>query len=319
MKGKLLLRRENDFLNIMEIKVFNKVWYDCYSAILNNFIYSLDENRLDVIYNNNYIYKKVTEKREDKPDFYSVNSDIYDQEKIKNVLFEYTRELIIMDKQELFQTICENLKQGNYITISVDMYHYPPAGESIYHVNHLIHNSFLHSYDEKSEVFTVMEGRPKPIGKEDLLNACIEGGGEVLIFKLKDTVRLEPVKLDEILENAVRIADSIEQILNDYDIWDINNPDKSDMDYLVVIGTTHLDSITHRNRANEWLFTNVCADREAVAAFEKVEYDAKILRRKVLKACTAYDWNKILYVKEALRNVLMAERDAWKWLMEKYK
>lgn len=303
----------------MEIKLFQDIWFDCYSAFFNNIIFTLDEKRIDRIFSNNYFYIKNEEKNIDIKTYMNLNTLSTNLEKRKESLFQFIEKKYITDKDELFECICNNLNQNNLVMLQVDMYEYLPSIKSIYHKNHIPHSAHISKYDVNTGLFTVIERTVEEIPKEKLVQACLMLEGEISIFHLKDDIVIPPVTLEEVKSNAEVIIESLDRLLDDFNLWEIHEPLQKDFDYFVSITCgSHIESIKMRNHANAKLMPYVIKDKQIEELFLEIEDAVAVLQRSIIKECIRHNWDKIIEFREELFQILMMEKDAWKKVLNKY-
>ena len=292
--------------------MFNKTWYNCNDAILNHIIYSLDKNREDLIYSNDYKYDSIGQPTPSGESFYSFQTYSTSHQKLYNLLFEYRKRITCTNGEELINTVIELLEQEHIVILHVDMYYYLPSMTSIYHVNHIPHLSFVHEYNEKDQTFYVYESKKEMISKKDLAEACLKGDGIIRDYKMKRNIVLPSISQSDVIRQSKQIIQSIENnILSKNNLWILDSPNHQDIDYFLTTASTHLDNIKNRNFANAWLYENILEPNCKSNPFKEIEQEFSNLRKLVIKNCITYNWKNISDIKEKVLDTIAQECNVW--------
>lgn len=299
----------------MKISLFNDVWYDCFTSVLNDVIYSIDSNRLDLIFNNTYEYDVIEQIMDSGKSYFSFQTVSTNRDSLSQAYFYNKEEKQFTKKRKLIKEIKKLLKEGRIVIAYVDMYYYLAEITSIYHITHLSHVSFIHDYDKQKKEFRVYENKEYSIPVEQLAEACINQSGHIWSTMINESADLPLVTLEDIKEQSKKIVESLEKnIFSRDDLWEIDSPTPEDIDYFLSIATTHLNNIKNRNHANAWLYKNIIKPDCTDNPFEKIENEIDVLRNLVMKNCRRYKWDKIPEIKERVLALLKQECDIWKAL-----
>lgn len=307
--------KERMIAHSMKISVFNDVWYDCLTAVLNDVIYSIDNNRVDLIFDNTYKYVVTEEKMNSGKVYHSFQTASTNTDSLSKAYFynEVTKQFT--NKKKLIKGIIELLKEGRIVIADVDMFYYMPEITGIYHINHIPHASFIHDYDKEKHEFLIFEGIEHRIPEEELAEACINLNGSTWSAMINESVNLPSVTLEDIKEQSKQIVDSVEQtIFNRDDLWVIDSPTPEDIDFFLSIATTHLNNIKNRNHANAWLYRNIINPNCSDNPFQKIEKEIEVLRKLIMVYCKKYKWETIAEIKKKVLVLIKQECDIWKTL-----
>ncbi|URZ07704.1 BtrH N-terminal domain-containing protein [Clostridium felsineum] len=307
----------------LNIKEFDKIWLDCGTSILFSILMSNNNPREEVIYNNNYTYSLKSNHTESGKPFQSIQLSL-DGELLISVLLKNQKQILFNIKEEITNTIIDFLEQKKIIILWVDMYHWLPYYVDTYHINHFVHMAMVYGYDNEKKIFHVLDGGKKfTVTYEDLVLSINSGGNKSIVCDYAPETSLKELMLSDksICDNAKKIMDSITNLISvSNDMWNINNFEEKDMNYLSVVLPTHIHSLRMKQRSNKFLFKYAfdCNDKKInlKEQFEKMELEYQSLKHLLIKACLSGDISKINEIKSRVIYLLKNEYKLWDYFLQ---